>query len=80
MADQSEPSVASSALKQFLGWTLVIWLIVVAFGLVLGTIGGIHDNIQFKDWFSVTMWAIFGPIGFSGAGAGAVLLAFKLSR
>jgi hypothetical protein len=66
-------------MKQWLGWAAVVWLVLIAIALLVGTAGGIHDNIQFKDWFSVTMWVIFGPIGFSLAIVGAIRLATKLS-
>lgn len=66
-------------MKQWLGWAAVVWLVLIAIALLVGTAGGIHDNIQFKDWFSVTMWAIFGPTGFSLAIVGAIRLAIKLS-
>ncbi|BDD79758.1 hypothetical protein [Burkholderia phage FLC9] len=66
-------------MKQWLGWSAIVWLVIVGIGLIVGTVGGIHDNIQFKDWFSVTMWAVFGPIGSSLAFVGAVGLALKLS-
>jgi hypothetical protein len=66
-------------MKQWLGWSAVVWLVLIAIALIVGTAGGIHDNIQFKDWFSVTMWAVCGPIGFSLAIVGAIRLAIKLS-
>jgi len=58
-------------MKFFLG----VFLGFLAFGLFIGSVGGIHDNIQFKDWFSVSMWAIFGPLGvsFIAASAGALI-------
>jgi hypothetical protein len=56
----------------FFRWTAAIVLLVAAIALLTGTVGGISDNIQFKDWFSVTMWAIFGTLGFAMSAAGAI--------
>jgi hypothetical protein len=67
-------------MKQWLGWSAIVLLIIIGIGLIVGTVGGIHDNIQFKDWFSVTMWAVFGPTGSSLALVGAICLALKLSN
>lgn len=67
-------------MKMFFGWAAVVWLALVMLALIIGTAGGIHDNIQYKDWFSVTMWAVLGPIGFCLAGVGAVRLALKLAE
>lgn len=36
---------------------------VLAAGLTVGTIGGIHGNIGYRDWLSVTLWAAFGSAG-----------------
>jgi hypothetical protein len=55
-------------------WAYILCLL-LAVGLAAGTIGGVHDNIQFKDWFSVAMWAVFGPMGAAFFAA----LAFRLS-
>lgn len=65
-------------MKTWLGWSAGIWLIVVAIALGAGTVGGVSDNIQYKDWFSVAMWGVFGPIGFSLAIAGAITLIKKV--
>lgn len=66
-------------MKKVLDWAAVIWLALVAIVLFGGTIGGIHDNIQFRDWFSVTMWALLGPAGFALSLSGAVRLGIRLS-
>jgi hypothetical protein len=70
----------SPTLKRYLQTAGLIWLIMVLVALCMGTIGGISDNIQYRDWFSVTMWAVFGPIGISASGAGIVLLIKSLAR
>jgi hypothetical protein len=58
----------------FFSLTAFIWTMIFLVAAATGTIGGIADNIQYKDWFSVTMWAIFGPIGIAGGGAVIVML------
>lgn len=60
-------------------WAAIIWLFMVTVGLMTGTVGGIHDNIQFKDWFSVTMWAVCGPIGFILSGLTGLHLIKKMT-
>jgi hypothetical protein len=67
-------------MKKILGWAAVIWLVLAAIVLVGGTAAGIHDNIQFKDWLSVRMWAVFGPVGFALSMSGAVRLGIRLSK
>jgi hypothetical protein len=67
-------------MKKVLGWAAVIWLVLAAIVLVGGTVAGIHDNIQFKDRFSVTMWALLGPVGFALSVSGAVRLGIRLSK
>lgn len=78
-SDRPDTQLLTTArLSRISGWAAIIWLAVVAIGLLTGTIGGIHDNIGFQDWHSVTMWAVFGPAGCVLSGVGAVLLAKKL--
>lgn len=67
-------------MKEWLGWAAAIWLCIAAVALLTGTVGGIMDNIQFKDWFSVTMWAIFGPVGFALTSSGAARLVVRLTN
>lgn len=77
---QLKASKKNSAIWNIVGWAMVLWLFLVTVGLVTGTAGGIHDNIQFKDWFSVTMWAVFGTLGFIGAGWGMFSLIGKMVK
>jgi hypothetical protein len=76
----SAETTLASRLRRIFGWAAVIWLAVLALGLLVGTIGGIHDNIQFRDWFSVTMWAVCGPSGLVLSGVGAVFLISRLTN
>jgi hypothetical protein len=67
-----------STTRKYFTIAAIIWLVLAAVVLFGGTIGGICDNIGFKDWFSVKMWAIFGPVGFALSFAGVVMLVRSL--
>lgn len=59
-------------MKDYLKMALAIWLAIAVVALITGTIGGVHDNIQYRDWLSVALWAVFGPAGAALAAAGFV--------
>jgi hypothetical protein len=75
-----KPATKYSAVWNIIGWASVMWLFLVTVSLITGTVGGIHDNVQFKDWFSVSMWAVFGTLGFICSAIGMFSLIGKMVK
>ena len=61
-------------MKQYFKLMFALILGFVAVGLLVGTVGGINDNIQYHDMFSVIMWAVFGVPGTCAAASGFIML------